>query len=488
MKGLYYKVKMIRMFSEECFANIVAPDVGGSGTGFTVVAVSDKEITLRIDSAFCAEGNVEVTIPAGGLYHFEKMRTETEEIYGDEYETTVGNQLTVGYDIFATYAELDTLFMAGLDDKNSVRVCRTDGEGNPDKRIAVYLLQKSDNPIDKKINNYTRRGFLSKYTAWINGETGALDFLEKWEADGKGYGVCENHDAYVMRRMMLVSMDEASTRAYSEAHEEGLPQRVIDESLNELCFTGFSYGGYCTPLYDLNATLTENSAVYQFEDCDISCITDHPPVEGGGMYNNDMYYFGRYKMMIAYVAKITKRELFAIHAEIVRRIFDNADVQEYLDSLGFPIVVYYNKKHYDLLRPTVKNASGRRAHLKIRYVENGHNQDGEARDVLQGSEVTLYEGYAAVKDGLKIDKYPRRNSEYLKIEHIGADYIDVRFPYFFEERNVAAGYYETDPPRRIPLGKCLTLTEDRTTTCHKYSWHSELSVTLDSIYEPEAEN
>ncbi len=487
MKGLYYKVKMIRTFSEECFANIVAPDVGGSGTGFTVVAVNDREITLRINDTFCREGSVEVTIPADGLYHFEKIHTKTEEIYGDEFETTVGNQLTVGYDIYATYAELDTLFMAGLDDENSIRVCRTDNEGNPDKRIAVYLLQKSDNPIDKKINKYTKANFLKKYNAWMNNDADALDFLEKWEADGKGYEVGESQDAYILRRMMLVSMDEASTMAYKEAREEELSQKIIDESLNELSFTGFSYGGYGTPLYDLNATLTENSAVYQFEDYNTSCITDHPPVEGGGMYNNDMYYFGRYKMMISYVAKITKQELFAIHAEIVRRIFDNADIQEYLDSLGFPIVVYYNKRHYDLFRPTVKNASGRRVRVKIKYVENGHNEDGEARDVVQTAAVTLPEGYATVKDGLKIDKYPRRNGDCLKIEHIGADYIDVRFPYFFEETNLAAGYYETEPPRRIYLGTELTLAEDRTTTSHKYSWHSELTVAVDAIYDGESE-
>lgn len=480
MGSLYYYVKKTFMFGEESFVNIVEPDVGGTATGFTVLAVDDKEITLLIDKSFCSEGEIKVTIPSGYLFHFEKMRTETEEIYGDEFETVVGNQLTIGYNLYATYAELDTLLMAGLDDENSIRVCKTDEEGNPKSRIAIYLLKKSNNLVDKKINKFTKRNFLKKYRAWMENDDNALSFLDKWEADGRGYEIDDKYDGYILRRMMLTSMNEASEEAYEEAYSDELPEKIINESLNTLSFTGFSTGGYYRQFYDLNATMTGNSAVYQFEDNDASCLTDTPPVESSGLYNIDLLYFSRYNMVISYIAPITQRELFKIHAEIVRRIIDEEDVQEYLDSLGFPIVVYYKKGHYDMLRPTIKNGSGKTAKLRIRYTEVGHNEDGEPRSVDQTVTVSLKEGYVSIRDGLGIGNYPRRN-DYIKIEHIGNSYVDVRLPGFFDHFKIAAKYDEDETAHRIFLENTKEFSKKKTTTSHKYYWHSYLYLTLEDV-------
>ena len=482
MGSLYYYVKKTFMFGEESFVNIVEPDVGGTATGFTVLDVSEEKITLLINGDFCSEGEIEVTIPSDGLYHFEKMETKTEEIYGDEYERVTGKQLTVGYNIYSTYAELDTLLMAGLDDENSIRVCMTDEEGNPKSRIAVYLLKKSDNLVDKKINKFTKRNFLKKYRAWMENDDNALSFLDKWEADGRGYEIDGKYDGYILRRMMLTSMNEASEEAYAEAYDDELPEKIINESLNTLSFTGFSTGGYYRQFYDLNATMTGNSAVYQFEDNDASCLTDTPPVESSGLYNIDLLYFSRYNMVISYIAPITQRELFKIHAEIVRRIIDEEDVQEYLDSLGFPIVVYYKKGHYDMLRPTLKNGSGKTAQLRIRYTEVGHNEDGEPRCVDETVNVSLKEGYVSIRDSLNIGDYPRRN-DYIKIEHIGNSYVDVRLPAFFDHFKIAAKNYEENAAHRIFIENSKDFEKKKTTTSHKYYWNNHLIITLDKILD-----
>ena len=316
----------------------------------------------------------------------------------------------------------------------------------------------------------------------MENDDNALSFLDKWEADGRGYELDGKYDGYILRRMMLTSMNEASEEAYAEAYDDELPEKIINESLNTLSFTGFSTGGYYRQFYDLNATMTGNSAVYQFEDNDASCLTDTPPVESSGLYNIDLLYFSRYNMVISYIAPITQRELFKIHAEIVRRIIDEEDVQEYLDSLGFPIVVYYKKGHYDMLRPTLKNVSGKTAQLRIRYTEVGHNEDGEPRCVDETVNVSLKEGYVSIRDGLNIGDYPRRN-DYIKIEHIGNSYVDVRLPAFFDHFKIAAKDYEENAAHRIFIENSKDFEKKKTTTCHKYYWNNHLIITLDKILD-----
>ena len=185
-------------------------------------------------------------------------------------------------------------------------------------------------------------------------------------------------------------------------------------------------------------------------------------------------------MAIAYVDDVSEQQIRSVHREIVTRIIDGTDVQEYLDSLGYPIVVYYASDHYKLLAPTFKQISGKKVTLRVDYVETGHNARCESREVNETAFFTLTEGYFRLFGDLGLEEYPRRN-DLAKVEAIGDGYVDVRLPFFFDEYGIASHFHETDAPHRIDFDNPLEITQQRIFTAHKYKWNSTITITLVEI-------
>ena len=480
MKSIYYHYRHIFTGSEESFSDVIDPVNGSQEKGFTVLSFDEDSLTVRLDGGLCADGVTDVTVEAGRVMYFESLAYDSDENYGEEYSDVVGETLAIGYRYYATTPMFDTLAMAGVDPDNSICVCRHDVNGDPKARVSVFLLTPSYNPVDRKINKYTKSNFLEKYNLWKNNDPAAyIDFYPN-EARGIGYGVDARFDAYVMNRMMQLSMLDASSRAFAEAYEEEIPDPMIEGAIRDLSFVGFSYGGYGTAFVDLDASFNRKGGVYYFEDNSKSLLSDTPLDSVKGLYNIDVNNSGRYNMAIAYVDGLSDAEVCSIHRELACRILDGVDVQEYLDSLGHPIVVYYASDHYKLLAPTFKQISGKKVTLRIDYVENGHNARCERRDVNETAFFTSSEGYFRLYGGLGLADYPRRD-DLVKIEAIGDGYVDVRLPFFFDEYGIAAHFHETDAPHRIYLEKPLTLDAERTVTSHNYKWRSSITLTLVGI-------
>ena len=480
MKSIYYHYRHMLTGSEESFSDVIDPVNGSQEKGFTVLSFDEDSLTIRLDGGLCADGVTDVTVEAGRVMYFESLTYNSDEIYGEEYPDVVGETLAIGYGYYATTPMFDTFLMAGVDPDNSICVCRHDANGDPVARVSVFLLTPSDNPVDRKINKYTKRNFLEKYNLWKNNDPAAyIDFYPN-EARGIGYEVDGRFDAYVMNRMMQLSLIDASSRAFEEAYEEEIHDHIIEKALQELSFIGFSYGGFGNAFIDLNASFNEKGGVYYFEDHGTSAISNTPFDCGLGLYNVDANNYGRYNMAIAYVDDLSDNDVYNIHREIVLRILGGDDVQEYLDSLGHPIVVYYAKAHYDMLAPTFGQISGRKATICVDYLEKGHNARSESRDVNETAFFIEREGYFRLYGDMGLPDYPRRG-DLVKIEAIGEDYVDLRLPFFFDEYGIASHFHETDAPHRVYLGKPFTLTADHTVTVHKYKWHSEITITLTEI-------
>ena len=478
MKSIYFYYRHMFIGGEESCVNVIDPKEGHSESGFTVLSFDEQALNVRLDDLLSRDGVTDVTIEAGRVMYFENLTYCSDD--GEDYSDTVGDILAIGYGYYANSPQFDTIAMAGLDPNNSICVCRHDANGDPRARVSVFLLTPSNNPVDRKINKYTKNNFLQRYNLWRGSDPAAFTDFYPNEARGIGYGLNGHLDAYVMNRMIQLSMLDASTRAFAEAYEEEIPESVIEKALCDLSFIGFSYGGYGTHFVDLNASFNGKGGVYYFEDNNTSMLTDCPLDCGKGLNNVDLLNNGRYNMAIAYVDDVSEQQIRSVHREIVTRIIDGTDVQEYLDSLGYPIVVYYASDHYKLLAPTFKQISGKKVTLRVDYVETGYNARCESREVNETAFFTLTEGYFRLFGDLGLEEYPRRN-DLAKVEAIGDGYVDVRLPFFFDEYGIAAHFHETDAPHRIYLEKPLTLDAERTVTSHNYKWRSSITLTLVGI-------
>ena len=467
MRHLYCHIERKYAFGEDNYVNVFDPAPGEKYDGFTVLDGDDDGIRLLLDPSVCPEGAIEVVVPFDKILHFENMREESYEIYGDEYSETVGASLTVGYGVFFVNLNLDTLYMAGISAENSIRVTRADEEGNPQCRTTIIMLDEVTNPIDKKVNKYTKKFFLEKYNAWMSGDC-RLSFLDKYES---------HEEAYLMKQMINTSLTEAADCAFKEAHENDVAQHIIDESLNGFSAIGLSYARYAGRFIHTEVSFPGKNGVWYFEDNTDSIFTDRPKGGEHCVYNADILNSGRYNMIIAMLSSLTDAEVPAIHREIVTRIFDGVDIQEYLDSLGFPIIVYYNKAHYDRLTPTFSKNRGRSIGVTVTYKERGHNERGEARDVSCKVTFEATAGYHNIIRDIGITDYPRRN-DYIKIEEIGDLGLSVRVPYFFDSFCKCSRLDESEEPHSLVMDEILIFDKEKEVTCHKYRWYSELTVSL----------
>ena len=474
MRHLYCHIERKYAFGEDNYVNVFDPAPGEKYDGFTVLDGDDDGIRLLLEPSVCPEGAIEVVVPFDKILHFENMREESYEIYGDEYSETVGASLTVGYGVFFVNLNLDTLYMAGISSENSIRVTCADDEGKPSSRTSIVMFDDVTNPIDKKINKYTKRFFLEKYNAWMNGDC-RLPFLAPYESQ---------EQAYLMKRMINTSLDEASERAFLEARENDTAPHIIDESLKNFSAIGLSYACYAGRFIHTDVSFPGKNGVWYFEDNTDSIFTDTPKGAEHGMYNADILAPGRYNMVIAMVSPLTDAEVIGIHRDIVGIIFDGGNIQEYLDLLGFPIVLYYNKEHYDRLMPTFSKNRGRSINVTVTYKEKGHNAREEYRNVSERVTFNATLGYHNIIRDIGIGDYPRRG-DCIKIEEIGDGYITFRVPGFFDRYDKSAGNLESDEPHRLALDEILVFDEEKEVTCHKYRWYSELTVSIDKLDNPD---
>lgn len=475
-ESLYVRGKEYMVFGGESDSGLYKIGEGKRYFGFTVSSVGDNYVWLDF-----GDGKP-VPIEKGRWLHFENIKTVTEVMYGDEFESTVGRVVDVARGVFSTPVLFDKTELGGINPDRSILAAVADDEGNPSSRIAVILFGENDNPRYDRVIKRTKQAFLNEYRLWNAKDGNALSFLEEHELRCEGYEADDFGASYVLKRMFDHCLVSSVADIFSELYDEGLADELVEEKVYEF-FDSFTsvvsyYGG---PYYQLDAHKEGfgSGQVYHFTDERVTVAEGESECVEIGLYNTDIDRAGKYNMVLATLADLDDEQLLLIRKNIIERIMRGESCADYLDTLGFPILVQYNSKHYRRLAPTVARDTGRLAQIKLEYVETGHNQKGKKVDFhFSTTPFTMRAGYLCLYDSL-YDKYGNsypRSTDYIKIEEIGEDYIDVRLPPFFDGYKRSAKSDEDGEPHRIKMGETLTVVEDRTVTCHKYSWHTELRI------------
>lgn len=449
--------------------------------GVDVLKVGEESVTFSIDGFGTHE------IGVGRWLYFENLREESYEIYGDEYESTVGEMYNVQLELYQTTSTFDEIALGGIDPDYSILASEADENGKPAKRMAVILFKRTDNTAARRIIRQLKRIFLKEYRLWIHNDPSALSFMGEHEMRCNGYkerggglGHAEHGYSYVLGRILEHAIYAAIDEVLGESEVE-YSTKQIEEIIREFRMVALLEGARFSPYTTKDMGYRDIGRIYLYRDNNDTALDLAPDgVDYDSFYNTDYHYFGKYNMIILHASDVDEAKTAEIHRNIVELLMKGQPIDGYLDSLGFPIAVRYNSEHYARLGAALNGVTERRrVRLTVGYIEEGHNYKGDRVDYNHSATVETGLGYVNLYE-LFAERgmpYPNRN-DYIKIEKIDDDSVDIRLFGPFDTSFVAAGGMETEPPHRLHYGVSHVSENHATTTPHRYHYDRKLTVTV----------
>ena len=446
--------------------------------GFKISKVDSESVVLTLDSG------ENVVLNSGRWLHFEDLETTTYEIYGDEYEDTTGSIVDAALGVNATTVHFDKTLIFSPNHDYLICARKKGVNGNPDSRVAVILIGENSNPLTDRVVSHAKSIFMEEYKSWLNGEEGALSFFEPHELRCDGHGTTDYATGYVLSRMYDYCIEYAVAEVFMDSYDLSVSDEELGQMLTDFyrqlpIVVSFLSGdgglifsrAECMPNAGRSCFFADDSvAAFRGGECGMETA----------LYDLDILRNDKYNMLITYLGELTEDEVKDIHKEIINKIVAEESLDGYLEGLDIPICVQYNSAHYRRLADTVKNDTGRSATIRIEFTERGHNPKSERVHRDLATTVNMRAGYLSLYDNLcdeNGDHYPRRY-DYIKLETVGEDYIDVWLPSFFGSFKSEARRHEEGEPHRIKRGEPLVLADSREVTCHKYKWSSTLTIAL----------
>ncbi len=449
--------------------------------GVDVLDVDDESVIFSIDGFGTHE------IGVGRWLYFENLREESYEIYGDEYESTVGEMYNVQLELYQTTSTFDEIALGGIDPDYSILASEADENGKPAKRMAVILFKRTENTAARQIIRRLKRIFLKEYRLWIHDDPSALSFMGEHEMRCNGYkerggglGQREHGYSYVLGRILEHAIETAIDEVLGESGVE-YSTKQIEEIIREFRMVALLEGARFSPYTTKDMGYRDIGRIYFYRDNNDTALDLSPEgVDYDSFYNTDYHYFGKYNMIILHASDIGEGKTAEIHRNIVELLMKGQPIDGYLDSLGFPIAVRYNSEHYARLGAALNGVTERRrVKLTVGYIEEGHNYKGDRVDYNLSATVETGLGYVNLYE-LFAERgmpYPNHN-DYIKIEKIDDDSVDIRLFGPFDSSSVAARGTETEPPHSLHYGVSHVRENHATTTPHRYHYDRKLTVTV----------
>lgn len=452
--------------------------------GVDVLGVGEDSVTFSIDGFGTHE------IGVGRWLYFENLREESYEIYGDEYESTVGEMYNVQLELYQTTSTFDEIALAGIDPDFSILASEADENGKPAKRMAVILFKKTDNLAARQIIRRLKRIFLKEYRLWLGGDPAALSFMGEHEQKCNGYeerkgglGRREYGYSYVLGRILEEAIYAAIDEVLGDSDVE-YTQKQIEEIIREFRMVALLEGARFSPYTTKDMGYRDIGRIYLYRDNNDTALDLSPDgVDYDSFFNTDYHYFGKYNMIILHASDVSEGKTAEIHRHIVGLLMKGQPIDDYLDSLGFPIAVRYNSEHYARLGAALNGVTERRrVRLTVGYIEEGHNYKGDRVDYNLSATVETGLGYINLYELFEErgEIYPNRN-DYIKVERIDGDSVEIRLFGPFDSSFVAARGTEAEPPHKLHYGITHVSENHATTTPHRYHYDRKLTVTVTPV-------